>query len=109
MFCANCGNKALEEDEFCTECGVTLEIDLNKTEKNKILYYYTEKGEQFGPFNRNQLLSKIDRNSLVWREGIDWTNASEIKEFKEYFLKITKADAKPLKRELKWKLNRNII
>ncbi len=31
------------------------------------------------------LISKIDRDTLVWREGIDWIKASDIPELKKFF------------------------
>lgn len=59
-------------------------ININKNE-DEFKYYYSSKGNQYGPFNFNQLLTKIDRDTLVWRDGIDWTNAKNLDELKSSF------------------------
>jgi uncharacterized membrane protein YhaH (DUF805 family) len=59
-------------------------IDLNK-DKNEPKYYYSENGATFGPFSLSQLLEKIEANTLVYREGIDWTNAKDVIELRNYF------------------------
>lgn len=61
-------------------------IDLNK-DKNELKYYYNENGATLGPFLLSQLLEKIEAETLVYREGIDWTNAKDVAELKEYFVK----------------------
>jgi tetratricopeptide (TPR) repeat protein len=59
-----------------------LNLDKSITEKQ---YYYEDKGNTLGPFPISRLLSKINENTLVYREGIDWTIAKEIPELKNYF------------------------
>ena len=61
-----------------------MEINLNKKEE-EYTYYYTEDGKQFGPLNLVQLISKINGETMVWREGIDWTNANKLEELKKFF------------------------
>lgn len=61
-----------------------MEINLNKKEE-EYTYYYTEDGKQFGPLNIVQLISTINGETLVWREGIDWTNANKLEELKKFF------------------------
>jgi hypothetical protein len=63
-------------------------IDLNK-DKNELKYYYSDNGATLGPFTLTQLLQKIEADTLVYREGIDWTNAENIEELNEYFQKET--------------------
>ena len=60
-----------------------MDINLNKTDVYS--YYYSIDGKQFGPFNLDQLIPNIDGNTLVWREGIEWTNANRLEELKKYF------------------------
>lgn len=62
-------------------------IDLNKG-KNELMYYYSVNGATLGPFTLPQLLEKIDSDSLVYREGIDWTSAKDVEELKKFFVKI---------------------
>lgn len=38
-----------------------------------------------GPFTLSELLEKIDSDTLVYREGIEWTNAKDIDELKKFF------------------------
>jgi len=59
-------------------------IEINK-EKSELKYYYSENGSTLGPFNLSQLLEKIDADTLVYREGIDWTNAKDVEELKKFF------------------------
>lgn len=59
-------------------------IDLNK-DKNELKYYYSKNGATFGPYSLSQLLENIDADTLVYREGIDWTNASDVEELKKLF------------------------
>tara|TARA_B100001287_G_scaffold62707_1_gene50896 strand:+ start:2491 stop:2976 length:486 start_codon:yes stop_codon:yes gene_type:complete len=61
-----------------------MSFDLKK-KKKEFVYYYAENDDQFGPFSKEDLLPKIDGNTLVWREGINWTNASKLDEFKGCF------------------------
>lgn len=59
-------------------------IDLNK-DKNELKYYYSENGATLGPFSLSQLLEKIEADTLVYREGIDWTNAKDVEELRKFF------------------------
>ena len=59
-------------------------ININKTEE-EFNYYYSIDGNQFGPFNLVQLIPNINGSTLVWREGIDWTNANKLEELKKFF------------------------
>tara|TARA_B110001452_G_scaffold156989_1_gene130647 strand:+ start:17961 stop:18560 length:600 start_codon:yes stop_codon:yes gene_type:complete len=54
-------------------------------EKDEVDYYYSTNGKQYGPYLKKDLLTKIDSNTLVWREGIEWTNASKLEEFNNHF------------------------
>jgi hypothetical protein len=80
-------------------------INLNKGD-NKLLYYYSDNGLTFGPFTLDDLLSKIKSETLVYREGIEWTNAKEVPELKKYFLEEEKKNEKlktgPLKTTNYW-------
>ena len=59
-------------------------IDLNKEQK-EVKYYYSDNGVTMGPLPIIQLLDKIDAETLVYRDGIDWTNARNVNELKEFF------------------------
>jgi len=67
-----------------------MSIDLNK-EKNEMKYYYSDNGTTLGPFSLTQLLEKIEGETLVYREGIEWTNAKDIEELKKFF-KVKKVE-----------------
>jgi uncharacterized membrane protein YhaH (DUF805 family) len=53
----------------------------------ELLYYYSVDGTVYGPLSLVKLLEKIDADTLVYREGIEWTNATEIDELKKFFNK----------------------
>lgn len=59
-------------------------IDINK-DKNELKYYYSENGATLGPFSFSQLLEKIEAETLVYREGIEWTNAKDVEELRKFF------------------------
>ena len=59
-------------------------INLNK-DKSELEYYYSENSDVFGPFTVSVLLTKIKADTVVFREGIEWTPAKEIDELKNYF------------------------
>ena len=61
---------------------MAINIDKSGIEKQ---YFYEENGNTYGPFSLSILLNKINANTLVYREGIDWTEAKEIAELKNYF------------------------
>jgi uncharacterized membrane protein YhaH (DUF805 family) len=57
---------------------------------NSFTYYYSDgDGNTFGPFQLSELLPKIQFDTLVYREGIEWTNAENIIELKKYFKKVS--------------------
>ena len=58
---------------------MALNLDKSAIEKQ---YYYEENGNTYGPFSLSVLLSKINANTSVYREGIDWAEAKEIAELK---------------------------
>lgn len=50
------------------------------------LYYIQEKGSTSKPLTYNQLSEKkININTFVWRKGIDWTKAGDLRELSELF------------------------
>lgn len=49
------------------------------------LYYYAENGKTVGPFPLKELLPRITADTLVYREGIEWTNAKDVEELKAHF------------------------
>lgn len=59
-------------------------INLSK-DKDEFKYYYSKEGATFGPFSLSQLLEQIEPYTLVYREGIDWTNAQDVEELKKFF------------------------
>ena len=59
-------------------------ININK-EQIDYNYYYSKDEKQFGPFNLSLLIPQINADTLVWREGIDWTNANKLDELKKFF------------------------
>jgi uncharacterized membrane protein YhaH (DUF805 family) len=59
-------------------------INLNKPSQI-VHYYYSKEGVEYGPFELTVLLQKIEANTLVWKEGIEWTNASNVEELKKFF------------------------
>jgi hypothetical protein len=85
-------------------------IDLNK-DKNELKYYYSENGATLGPFSLSQLLEKIEADTLVYREGIDWTNARDVEELRKFFSsKVGKSMDKPIDKSLGTKkANRLVI
>ena len=72
-------------------------IDINKKEE-EYNYYYTSDGNQYGPLNLVQLISKINGETLVWREGIEWTNANNLEELKKFF-PIVDSSSKDIKKQ----------
>jgi phage shock protein PspC (stress-responsive transcriptional regulator) len=59
-------------------------INTNKTSETKE-YYCLINEVQYGPYDVATLISKIDRNTIVWRDGIEWIKASEVIELKKFF------------------------
>ena len=77
-------------------------IDLDKDkDKDELKYYYSENGSTLGPFSLSQLLEKIEADTLVYREGINWTNAMDVEELKKFFnLKAGKSVDEPIDKAL---------
>ncbi|BAX82431.1 DUF4339 domain-containing protein [Labilibaculum antarcticum] len=49
-------------------------------------WYYVENGDKRGPFSINELKGKIEKDSLLWCEGMkDWEKAEQIAEFQSFF------------------------
>jgi uncharacterized membrane protein YhaH (DUF805 family) len=61
-----------------------MSINLKKKE-DKIHWYFSKDGSQQGPFELNELLLKITPDTLVWKEGIEWTNAKFVPELSPFF------------------------
>jgi uncharacterized membrane protein YhaH (DUF805 family) len=59
-------------------------IDLLKDE-SALKYYYSDNGTTLGPFALSQLLERIEADTLVYREGIVWTNAKDVEELRKFF------------------------
>ncbi len=59
-------------------------INTNKTSVSHEYYCLIDE-VQYGPYDVATLISKIDRDTLVWREGIEWIKASEAPELKKFF------------------------
>ena len=53
-------------------------------------YYYIKNNQQVGPVRLHQLLKDINGETLVWRDGIDWSKAREVDELKNYFHEVIK-------------------
>jgi hypothetical protein len=62
-----------------------MSLDLNKKYPNIDYYYSDENGHTLGPFTLENLLPRINKDTLVYRNGINWTNADRIDELKKYF------------------------
>ena len=60
-------------------------------------YYYAENGKTVGPFPLKELLPKITADTLVYREGIEWTNAKDVEELKAHFPEPEKKPKNPSK------------
>lgn len=55
--------------------------------KEDSLWYYSINQKEYGPYSTEELILLIDIDTLVWRLGIDWTNANEILELRILFAK----------------------
>lgn len=58
-------------------------IDLS-TDKNELKYCYSVNGATLGPFTLTQFLDKINAETLVYRECIDWTDAKDVEELRKF-------------------------
>ena len=73
-------------------------------------YYCLINEVQYGPYDVATLISKIDRDTLVWREGIEWIKASEVMELKKFFPEpIIKIIEKENSKSSNLEQNRNIV
>ncbi len=53
---------------------------------NEHKYYIQENGSTSEPLNYKELsIKKINKNTYVWRKGIDWTKAGELRELNPLF------------------------
>ena len=59
-------------------------INLTKKEE-KVNWYYSRNGNQIGPFELSELVKQIEGDTMVWREGIEWTTARMLPELSSYF------------------------
>ena len=73
-------------------------LNFDKKSQDK-KYYYSDNGITLGPFELSQLLDKIDSDTLVYREGIDWTTAKELEELKKFFKEKTIVKEKTIIKE----------
>jgi hypothetical protein len=73
-------------------------LNFNKGGKLGKYFYLDEAGVDYGPFEIAELLEKIDKNTLVYYQGINWTKASEIPELKRFFHEETKIVEKIIER-----------
>jgi uncharacterized membrane protein YhaH (DUF805 family) len=67
-------------------------VNLQKNDEIMMYYYSDENSNTYGPFSIEQLIPKIDSNTLVYRDGISWTNADKIDELKPYFINKKKTE-----------------
>jgi uncharacterized membrane protein YhaH (DUF805 family) len=66
-----------------------MDSKIDSKNKNYSYYYSDGDGNTFGPFSLIELLPKIESDTLVYRDGIEWSNAENISELKKYFKKIS--------------------
>ena len=71
---------------------MALNLDKSNIEKS---YYYSEKGNTYGPFLLSVIISKINTEpsninseTLITSDGNKWTKANETPELKIYFNKL---------------------
>lgn len=55
-------------------------------------YFCLIEDKQQGPMDQSKLLSIITAETLIWREGIDWTIAKNVPELSNHFNSITSSD-----------------
>jgi hypothetical protein len=59
---------------------------ISKKKENTNTYYIQENGSTSEPLTYNQLrLKKINKYTYVWRKGIEWTKAGELRELNQLF------------------------
>ena len=78
----NLGKKSLRDEQ-------------NSNNSYEKIYYFELNGSTEGPFTLNELLSKINSETLVYKTGSDWTKAINIPEIKNYLIshKKVKSDS----------------
>jgi hypothetical protein len=54
-------------------------MDISK-KSNSHEYFLSREGQQFGPYSFDDLKGIIDPNDMVWRQGIEWSEASNLAE-----------------------------
>ncbi len=52
-------------------------------------YFYAKNDVTYGPIKLDELLQRVDEDTLVFYDGIDWTPASEIPELKKFVHKTS--------------------
>jgi hypothetical protein len=62
----------------------------------KTNWYYSFEGKTYGPYELSVLLEKIGPDSLVWKEGIEWTKANEVPELRKFFKEEPASDTQPV-------------
>ena len=55
-------------------------------------YYYLLNDVQKGPVTQSQLLTIVDADTLVWRDGIEWMRAADVPELAGHFIKDTPSE-----------------
>lgn len=53
-------------------------------------YFYLEDDVEYGPVELAELLEHVNKDTLVYYEGITWTKAADVQELKRYFFKEEK-------------------
>jgi uncharacterized membrane protein YhaH (DUF805 family) len=65
-------------------------MDLNKNQSS-FSYFCLIEDKQHGPMDRTKLLSMVNSDTLIWREGIDWTVAAHVPELSDHFISSAKS------------------
>jgi len=74
-------------------------LNFSKGGKLGKYFYLDERGVDYGPFEISELLEVIDKDTLVYYKGINWTKASEVPELKRYFHEEIKVVEKIIEKE----------
>jgi hypothetical protein len=59
-------------------------------------YFYSKDDVIYGPIKLDELLQRVDENTLVFYDGIDWTKASELPELKKFIHETPKPPVIPV-------------
>lgn len=62
-------------------------------------YYYTKDNVVFGPIPLEELLKYIDSDTLVYYEGIEWTEAKNLPELKKFIYDVQSEELKKIRQE----------